>query len=85
VPVGIKEGSPPSPIDILGDAAAVRYARALGVAVGDEHSDELLVILTPQDMADPRANEPEERHVSRALERANDAQVLQGYETPSGR
>lgn len=42
-----------NPVDILGDASADRYAQALAVAAHDEHSDGLLVILTPQAMTDP--------------------------------
>ena len=41
-----------NPIDILGDADAVRYAKTLEVAAADEHADGLLVILTPQAMTD---------------------------------
>jgi acetyltransferase len=44
-----------NPIDIIGDATPQRYARALQVAAGDEGSDGLLVILTPQAMTDPTA------------------------------
>jgi acetyltransferase len=42
-----------NPVDILGDAAPERYAKALEVAGADENSDGLLVILTPQDMTEP--------------------------------
>ena len=41
-----------NPIDILGDAGADRYAKALEIAAADEHADGLLVILTPQAMTD---------------------------------
>jgi acetyltransferase len=41
-----------NPIDILGDADAERYAKALEVAARDPNSDGLLVILTPQAMTD---------------------------------
>ncbi len=41
-----------NPIDILGDADADRYAKALEVAAKDPNSDGLLVILTPQAMTD---------------------------------
>jgi acetyltransferase len=44
-----------NPIDIIGDAAPERYARALEVAARDVGSDGLLVILTPQAMTDPTA------------------------------
>jgi acetyltransferase len=42
-----------NPIDILGDAAPERYAKALEIAAKDPNSDGLLVILTPQAMTDP--------------------------------
>ena len=41
-----------NPIDILGDADAERYARAVEVAAKDPGNDGLLVILTPQAMTD---------------------------------
>jgi acetyltransferase len=44
-----------NPIDIIGDAAPDRYAKALEVAAEDPGSDGLLVILTPQAMTDPTA------------------------------
>ncbi|MCL4805433.1 MAG: GNAT family N-acetyltransferase [Anaerolineae bacterium] len=42
-----------NPIDILGDADAERYAKAIEIAVNDENSDGTLVILTPQAMTNP--------------------------------
>lgn len=42
-----------NPVDILGDADPVRYAKSLEIAGRDENSDGLLVILTPQAMTDP--------------------------------
>jgi acetyltransferase len=42
-----------NPIDVLGDADSVRYAKALEIASQDPNSDGLLVILTPQGMTDP--------------------------------
>ena len=42
-----------NPIDILGDASAERYAKALKAAMADEQSDGLLVIYTPQGMTSP--------------------------------
>jgi len=42
-----------NPIDILGDADAERYARALQIAIQDPNSDGLLAILAPQGMTDP--------------------------------
>ena len=42
-----------NPIDVLGDADAERYARALEIAIEDPHSDGLLAVLAPQGMTDP--------------------------------
>jgi len=42
-----------NPIDILGDADADRYAKALEIASKDPNSDGLLAILAPQGMTDP--------------------------------
>ena len=42
-----------NPVDVLGDAGADRYARAVEVAAKDPNSDGMLVILTPQAMTDP--------------------------------
>lgn len=42
-----------NPVDILGDATAERYARALDICAKDPNADGLLVILTPQDMTEP--------------------------------
>ena len=42
-----------NPIDILGDAGPVRYAKAVEIAAKDPNSDGLLVILTPQQMTEP--------------------------------
>ena len=44
-----------NPIDILGDAGPERYADAARLAMQNPDSDGLLVILTPQAMADPTA------------------------------
>ena len=44
-----------NPIDILGDADAERYAKAIEIASHDSNSDGLLVILAPQGMTDPAA------------------------------
>ncbi len=42
-----------NPVDVLGDAAADRYAKAVEVTAKDPNSDGMLVILTPQAMTDP--------------------------------
>jgi len=53
-----------NPIDILGDASADRYAKALELAAADKNSDGLLVILTPQDMTDPTQTAEQLRHAA---------------------
>jgi acetyltransferase len=42
-----------NPVDLLGDASPERYAQAVAIAAANDHSDGLLVILTPQAMTDP--------------------------------
>ena len=42
-----------NPVDILGDAGADRYSKALQIVAADENADGMLVVLTPQDMTDP--------------------------------
>jgi acetyltransferase len=44
-----------NPIDILGDASAESYAKAVALAVQDPATDGTLVILAPQAMTDPAA------------------------------
>ena len=44
-----------NPIDILGDAGAERYAKAVDLAVKDSATDGLLVILAPTGLTDPAA------------------------------
>jgi acetyltransferase len=41
-----------NPVDVLGDAKADRYAKALEICAHDPNADGLMVILTPQDMTD---------------------------------
>ena len=44
-----------NPVDVLGDADPVRFARAVEVVARDPGNDGLLVILAPQAMTDPTA------------------------------
>ena len=43
-----------NPIDLLGDADATRFGRAVELALNDPNTDGALVILTPQAMTDPK-------------------------------
>lgn len=42
-----------NPVDVLGDADAVRYAKALQIVAADENVDGVLAVLTPQAMTHP--------------------------------
>ncbi len=42
-----------NPIDVLGDAEADRYEKAIAIAAEDPNSDGLLVVLAPQGMTNP--------------------------------
>lgn len=44
-----------NPVDILGDASAERYAKAIEVVAKDDNNDGLLAILAPQAVTDPSA------------------------------
>lgn len=44
-----------NPVDILGDAGAETYAKTIEIVSKDPQTDGILVILTPQDMTDPKA------------------------------
>lgn len=44
-----------NPIDVLGDALADRYERAINIVLDDEGVDVVLVLLTPQAMTDAKA------------------------------
>ncbi|HSM38995.1 MAG TPA: bifunctional acetate--CoA ligase family protein/GNAT family N-acetyltransferase [Candidatus Limnocylindrales bacterium] len=54
-----------NPIDILGDADAERYRRAVEIAAANPDSDGLLVILTPQAMTEPTRTAEELRAFAR--------------------
>lgn len=44
-----------NPIDILGDASAERYEKAVEIVARDQHNDGLLAILAPQAVTEPSA------------------------------
>lgn len=53
-----------NPIDILGDAAADRYAQTLDIVAKDPTTDGILVVLSPQDMTDPTATAEKLKNIS---------------------
>ena len=48
-----------NPVDVIGDAGADLYAKAVDITAKDPNTDGLLVILTPQAMTDPTATAEE--------------------------
>jgi acetyltransferase len=48
-----------NPVDVIGDAGAELYAKAVDITAKDPNTDGLLVILTPQAMTDPVATAEE--------------------------
>src|SRR5581483_3128394 len=44
-----------NPVDVLGDAAPERYARAFQIAANDPNCDGVLAIMSPQGMTEPSA------------------------------
>ncbi len=64
-----------NPIDILGDADAARYAKAVELALQDPQTDGVLAILTPQAMTDSRGT----AEALRALEKPNNKPILASW------
>lgn len=58
-----------NPIDILGDAEPERYAKTLEVAIKDENSDGLLVVLSPQAMTDPTETAEQLKEIARGAKK----------------
>ena len=55
-------------MDILGDAGAERYAKAVEIVAKDPNSDGVLVILTPQAMTEPTATAKQLKPFAKLLE-----------------
>jgi acetyltransferase len=54
-----------NPIDVIGDADSLRFARALEIVLDDPGVDAVLVILTPQAMTDPTLTAQEVARVAK--------------------
>ncbi len=54
-----------NPIDVIGDADSLRFARALEIVLDDSGVDAVLVILTPQAMTDPTLTAQEVARVAK--------------------
>lgn len=73
-----------NPIDVLGDADAARYSRALQIAASDPASDGLLVILTPQAMTDPTLTAEELGRIERPADKPLLASWMGGADVEAG-
>ena len=73
-----------NPIDVLGDADPLRYAKSLQVAAQDPNSDGLLVILTPQAMTDPTATAEQLKPLAQTLKKPIIASWMGGADVEGG-
>jgi acetyltransferase len=73
-----------NPIDVLGDASAELYAKALEIAAKDPNSDGLLVILTPQAMTDATQTAQLLRPLAKLGDRPVLASWMGGVEVAAG-
>lgn len=73
-----------NPVDILGDASADRYAKALEIAAQDPNSDGMLVILTPQAMTDPTLTAEELKPYAKRLGKPVLASWMGGTDVEAG-
>jgi len=73
-----------NPVDILGDADPVRYAKAVEIVAQDPNSDGLLVVLTPQAMTDPTQTAEHLKQVARPAGKPLLASWMGGAEVAAG-
>ena len=73
-----------NPVDILGDASPMRYAKALDIAIKDPNSDGLLVILTPQAMTDPTTTAEQLRPIEQSYDKPILASWMGGKDVEAG-
>ncbi len=73
-----------NPVDILGDADAARYARAVEIAASDSGNDGVLVILTPQAMTECTATANQLKRVATDVGKPLLASWMGGRETAKG-
>ena len=74
-----------NPVDILGDADAVRYKKALAIVADDKNVDAILLILTPQAMTDPSAVAREIVGLKLKTNKTILATWMGGYDVQEGR
>lgn len=74
-----------NPIDVLGDAAADRYQAAIEIALGDEHVDGVIVLLTPQAVTEPERTARAITHLARMHDKPVAAVYMGGDAVARGR
>jgi acetyltransferase len=73
-----------NPIDVLGDAQADRYGKALEIAAKDPGSDGLLAILTPTGLTDPSAVGEEVARIASTADKPVIASWMGGRDVAKG-
>ena len=73
-----------NPVDILGDADAVRYTKAVEIAARDKKNDGVLVILTPQAMTECAATATGLARLARSIDKPLLASWMGGTEVGVG-
>jgi acetyltransferase len=73
-----------NPVDIIGDAGAERYAKAVDLAVKDPATDGLLVILAPTGLTDPAAVAQELTHYAKVHGKPVIASWMGGQDIAAG-
>lgn len=73
-----------NPVDILGDALADRYRKALEILVNDPDTDGILTIVSPQDMTDPTTTAEEMTKVKHAPSKLILASLMGGENAQEG-
>jgi len=74
-----------NPIDILGNAGPEQYKKALEIALKDENTDAVLVILTPQAMTKPTEAAKQLVKVKNTRKKTILASWMGGYDVQAGR
>lgn len=73
-----------NPIDVIGDADAARYAKALEIASRDPSADALLVILAPTGLSDPTSVAAEVQRYAHLEDKPVIASWMGGHDSAAG-
>lgn len=74
-----------NPVDVIGDADAGRYRKAVELAAADRNTDGLLVIMTPQGMTDPTQIAEGIKHMAKLDSKPILASWMGGADVAAGR